>query len=432
LKTLDGNRTMTDRSSRPSAPSALRHVVVVGAGLVGLSTAWFLQEHGVEVTVVDRKGVAAGSSWGNAGWISPGIVAPLPEPSVLRYGLKALFDPSAALFVPPRFDPKLWRFLTRFAMNCTMKQWRRAMTGFLEIDAHALEAYDDLASGGVSSPTIEAPLMAAFERDEQATNFRHELAILDQFGQHVETKELSGDEARQVAPHLSQRVGLVLQMNGHRFIDPEAYANSLADAIVARGGKIESGIDVRSISYDATGITVIGGAAQSVRGDAVVIATGAWLSDLVTDVGVRMRVAAGRGYSFSVNTDLSVPNPLYFTAIRIACTPYRGGMRVGGTMEFQAADAPVNLKRVDALVKLAQPMLSGVDWNSMTDVWVGSRPVVADGLPLIGATSNSRTFVAGGHGMFGITLGPITGKLLAEQMVTGVQPTALLAFSPLR
>jgi D-amino-acid dehydrogenase len=101
-------------------------------------------------------------------------------------------------------------------------------------------------------------------------------------------------------------------------------------------------------------------------------------------------------------------------------------------MEFRSPDAPIVASRVDALVRSVKPLLRGVDWNAVSDVWVGPRPVTADGLPLVGATNVPGVFVAGGHGMWGITLGPITGKLLAEQIVTGVAPDALSAFAPLR
>ena len=121
-----------------------KRVVVVGAGMVGLATAWFLQEYGVEVTVVDGNGVGTGSSWGNAGWICPGLVTPLAEPSVLRYGLRSLVDPTSALYVPPTFDVALWRFLVGFARHCTIGQWRRAMSAYVSLNGLALDAFDEL------------------------------------------------------------------------------------------------------------------------------------------------------------------------------------------------------------------------------------------------------------------------------------------------
>jgi D-amino-acid dehydrogenase len=423
---------MSSTPSRSPDSPAPRHVVIVGAGMVGLATAWFLQEYGVEVTVVDRDGVAAGASWGNAGWLCPGLVTPLAEPSVLRYGLKSLFDPTAALYVPLTFDPGLWRFLARFALRCTMKQWKRAMGAYLEVNRLALDAFDELGNGGVSSTTINAPIMVAFEYARQAGALRHELKLMGQAGQHVDVVELSGTDVGAEAPHISDHVELVLQVKGQRYLDPGEYVNSLADAVVARGGTIRPGESAHSISRDSSGITVALKGGDHVRGDAMVVATGSWLNELASTLGVRMRVQPGRGYSFSVSTNQPVPAPIYIPATRVACTPYRGGLRVGGSMEFRSADAPIDSRRVAAIVESAKPVLRGVDWESIRDVWVGSRPVSADSLPLIGQTKVPGVFIAGGHGMWGMTLGPVTGKLLAERIITGNQPAALGAFGPLR
>src|SRR5690349_14582062 len=134
-----------------------RSAVVVGAGVVGLATAWFLQERGVAVTVVDRTGVAAGASWGNAGWVAPGLAIPLNEPAVLRYGLRSLISPNAPLHVPLTGDPRLWAFLTRFAAHCRWSSWRTAVHANLPLNDEAIEAYDVLSANGVAVPTVEAP-----------------------------------------------------------------------------------------------------------------------------------------------------------------------------------------------------------------------------------------------------------------------------------
>src|SRR3954470_21854107 len=117
-------------------------VAVVGAGMVGLATAWFLQEAGVEVTVLDREGVAAGSSWGNAGWLTPGIATPLPEPAVLRYGVRAVLSPSSPVYVPPTANRRLISFLARFARNSTATRWKQAMQSLVPINRHSLAAFD--------------------------------------------------------------------------------------------------------------------------------------------------------------------------------------------------------------------------------------------------------------------------------------------------
>ena len=164
--------------------------------------------------------------------------------------------------------------------------------------------------------------------------------------------------------------------------------------------------------------------------DVAVIATGAWLSRLAGD-RVRVPVRAGRGYSFTVPVDRPIPGPIYLPDVRVACTPYQGGLRVSGTMEFRDPQEPVVPARVGAIVASASPLLDGVRWDERSDIWVGPRPVTPDGRALIGEMSRG-VYVAGGHGMWGLAHGPVTGRLLAEQITTGKQPEALREFDPLR
>lgn len=397
--------------------------VVVGAGLVGLSVAWFLQEHGEQVTVLDRSGVAAGASWGNAGWLSPGLATPLPEPAVLRYGLRALLDPGAALSVPARLDPSLWAFLLRFARNCTPARWHRAMAALSEVNGAALDAYDELGRAGVTAPVTEAPIMAAFTGRAAARPLLSELAAIG--APHIVHNDASH-------PSLTPRVGCVVEITGQRYIDPGGYTGAVAESVIARGGIIRSGATVARLRQAADAIMVEPVSGEPEPADAVILATGAWLDELARPYGVRRRVRAGRGYSFDVATSEPVTTPVYFPVQRVACTPYQGRLRVAGTMEFRGPDDPPAAPRFDAIVRSVRDLLSGVNWDSAAHHWVGPRPVTADGLPLIGATADPRVFVAGGHGMWGITLGPVTGMLLAERIVTGKDPKAIGPFNPLR
>lgn len=400
--------------------------------MVGLSTAWFLQEHGVEVTVVDRGLPAAGASWGNAGWLSPALAVPLPEPIVLRYGLRALFAPDAPLTVPLTADVGLWSFLARFAAHCTTSSWRRGMRGYVPINAQALAAYDELAAGGVRAPTNTTSITACFAAPESAGGLRHELEMIRRAGQSVDVEETDGEGIRKEVPQVSSRVRYGIRIHGQRYIDPGSYVQSLADHIVARGGRVRTGFTARALRHGPGGITVEGFAGDPERADAVVLATGAWLGDLARPFGVRTPVQAGRGYSVTVATDEPVPAPVYFPAERVACTPYRGTLRVAGTMEFRDPDAPLDPRRLDAVLGSVRGLLDGVRLVERTDAWVGGRPVTPDGLPLVGATRAPGVYVAGGHGMWGVTLGPVTGRLLAEQMATGTAPAALRPFDPLR
>lgn len=406
-----------------------RHVVVAGAGAVGLSTAWFLQEHGVRVTVVDRDGVAAGSSWGNAGYLAPAFSIPLPEPSVLRYGLRSLLDRNAPLYVPAKVDPGLWAFLARFAAHCNMRSWRRSMQPFVPMNNECLDAFDALTAGGVEAPTRPAPITAGFEKAEQVADLRREFDLIRESGQDVRVVESSVAEAQ--VPQLSSHIEAVLRIEGQRYVDPGEFVRSLARSVEQRGGTIRTGFAVQDVRRERGGVVLRSGD-DAITADTVVLATGAWLSSLAKPLGVRTAVRAGRGYSFTVPTEEPVPGPIYLPAVRVACTPYQGGLRVAGTMEFRSPDAKLYPERIAAIERSAKPLLRGVSWADRKDDWVGGRPVTPDGLPLIGGTAMPDVFVAGGHGMWGLTLGPLTGRLLSEQIVTGKQPDQLRPFNPLR
>ena len=414
-----------------------RRVAVVGAGMVGLSTAWFLQEHGVHVTVMDRRHVAAGSSWGNAGWLTPSLTTPLPEPGVFTYGLRAVFNASSPVYVPLRPQRKLLRFLAGFALHSTKPRWNRAMRAYAPINAMALEAFDELADGGVQARTQDAdPFLACYRNEKERAVLLDELDHILSAGQEVKYEAISGEEARSIEPTLSAAVGAAVRIHGQRYLNPPAFADALAASVRERGGEILAGISIKQVRDEMGGVTVVDSTKASHRFDAVVLANGAWMGTLAKPFGVRQPVQAGRGYSFSVPAE-RVPNgPLYFPAQRIACTPLRSAsgdrLRIAGMMEFRSPESPLDPRRITAIVASARPFLKGIDLGAREDEWVGSRPCTPDGLPLIGATTSPRVFAAGGHGMWGIVLGPVTGKLLADRIVRGENHSALNPFEPLR
>ncbi|NLE80390.1 MAG: FAD-dependent oxidoreductase [Rhodococcus sp.] len=409
-------------------------VVVVGAGMVGLSTAWFLQARGVAVTVVDRVGVAADASWGNAGWLAPALTLPLPDPAVLKYGIKALFDPASPVYVPLTTDPKLIRFLVGFARHCTSAKWQAAMTVFAEVNRESLGAYDELTDGGVHEPTrLADPLLAAFasarERETLIDEFRSSIAL----GASVEFERLDSDAVHTLEPALGDAVQSGLRLHHQRFIDPPRFVESLATSVRGRGAEIVSGFDVDTIDDNAPdSVLVVAADGRTKAADAVVIASGARLNTLARQFGVRALVQAGRGYSFTVLPEQMPKSPVYFPEQRVACTPLHDRFRVAGMMEFRSPDAALDPRRIQAIVDATAPMLHGIDWSARREEWVGSRPCTTDGLPLIGGTRSPRVHIAGGHGMWGIALGPLTGRMLADSISGGPVPAVMRHFDPLR
>jgi D-amino-acid dehydrogenase len=276
------------------------------------------------------------------------------------------------------------------------------------------------------------PLLACYRTANERAGLVEELRGVRAAGQRdVVFEELTGDEARALAPQLTGAVGAALRVRGQRYLDPPAFMAALAQSVTARGGTVREGVAVSAVRDDGDAVALATGAGEE-RFDAVVLATGAWLGALARRFGVRRVVQAGRGYSFSVPVEHPPAGPLYFPAQRVACTPLGDRLRVAGMMEFRRPGEPLDPRRIAAITDGVRPFLTGVDLDDRRDEWVGSRPCTADGLPLLGRTRSERVFVSGGHGMWGIALGPVTGKLVARTVLTGEVPPELHPFAPLR
>ena len=407
-----------------------RSAIVVGAGIVGLSTAWFLQERGVSVTVVDRTGVAAGASWGNAGWIAPALSFPLNDPRMLRYALRSLPNRAAPVRISPSTDPTLWRFLIRFAANSRESSWTRAVRANLTLTQECMAAYDVLVSNGVDAAITAAPITALFRTSAEAEHLLEQLQRLRDAGQPSSTTEVTGAELREQVPLASAAVVVGVRVNGQRFVDPGRFVQALGRSVVERGAALDTA-DIVDVATAGGGVAVQPRTGPALTADVAVIATGAWLPGLVKR-WVRVPVQAGRGYSFTVPVERPVFGPIYLPDVRVACTPLNGKLRVTSMMELRRPDAPASAAVADAMVDSTGQFLDGVRWAERDEVWVGPRPLSPDGRPLVGQVAESRIFVAGGHGMWGMKQGPATGRLLAEQITTGKQPPGLRGFDPLR
>jgi D-amino-acid dehydrogenase len=316
------------------------------------------------------------------------------------------------------------------------------MRAYAPLNRLALEAFDELTDADVEAHTYPAdPFLACFRTPEERTALLEELEQIQAAGQDVKYDVLTGHEARTAVPSLSSAVGSAVRLHDQRYLNPPAFLRALATAVRERGGHIVEATNVTDVEHQSDGVRIAAhspsGAGETTdRFDSVVLANGAWLPTMARRFGVRQPVQAGRGYSFSVACDQVPASPVYFPTQRVACTPLATPegprLRVAGMMEFRAPDAALDRRRITAIVEATRPLFTGVDLDRRHDEWVGSRPCTADGLPLIGATTAPRVFVAGGHGMWGIALGPLTGKLLDHRSENGTTTAELVPFDPLR
>lgn len=316
------------------------------------------------------------------------------------------------------------------------------MAQFAPLAARAIPAFDELGMGDLVAAPVDADVVVGFRSAAQSEHFADELEQVRAAGGTVAPAPvlppvLHGADARDAHVLFGDAVQRAQRIPGQQFIDPARFTRALGERFTAGGGTILAPAQVTRIARDGGGVRVEVAGSEALRADAAVIATGALLPDLARPLGVRVPLAAGRGYSFSVPIEPgraggAAGSPIYLPEQRLACTPLGDRLRIAGTMEFRRHGAPPRPSGVRNMRAAAQQMLRGLDWPGMDEVWVGSRPVTADSVPVIGATAVPGVFVAGGHGMWGVTLGAVTGQLLAEAMTTGTVNPLLRPFDPQR
>lgn len=406
-------------------------VLVIGSGIVGMSCAWSLQELGLEVCVVDRDHPGAGASWQNAGLVSPAMAIPLPEPGILRYGVRAVLSPRSPVALVRSADLRLVRFMAAMVRSCTTKAWHRGMGAYRVLNEMVIDAYEHQRAGGVELELTRGDVVACFEHGRDSTGFLHEMESVVAAGQAAEVALLTAAQVRAAEPHVSGNVEMGVAIRGQQYLTPSRYVTALAKSVRDRGGKIVEDTPITSVERRHQ-VVVAHGPHGDLEADAVVVAAGAWCADLLAGHGVRVPVYGGRGYSFTVASPTPFAQPMYFPVARVAVTPQGDRVRFAGIMEFGSPDARPREARFGHMVRAIRHLLVDVDWSTMADQWMAARPLSADGVPLVGATATPGVYVAGGHGMWGVTLGPLSGSLLARQIATGVTPPELVPLDPRR
>ena len=369
-----------------------RRIAIVGAGMVGLSAAWFLQEHGADITVYDRGRPGGGASRGNAGWITPDLVEPLASPEALRQGAISSLLPGSTISINSA-SPDMLSFIAHFVRNCTRRRYARGSESLVPLKVDALAAFDELELGGAGS-TVRAPILAVFSSEAARNSFIDAHPASD--SRHAANmKPLSGAQARDLEPSLTAKVAAAVRIDGQRYLDPTLFTARLASSVEDRGGRVNAGVSIDSVDQQHQHVAVRTADGNVEHYDAVLLANGAELTRLAKPHGVTIPVAAGRGYSFTTIPRTPSKMAVYIPEERLACTPMSEGYRIVGVMEFAQHGGDPRKGRVSGMFSSAVTFFNDLSGKPPENSWVGSRPCTPDGLPVLGETRSRGIFVAG-------------------------------------
>lgn len=409
----------------------MSHVIVIGAGVIGLSSALALQARGLSVTVLDREGPAAGASAGNAGAFAFTDILPLASPGLLRKAPRWLMDPLGPLSVPPRYALPIAPWMFRFWRACAPARVARstiAQTLLMDLSRAELEPFLD-ATGTRPMLRKDGSLQVYESRAELDASLpgwqaraEHGIAF-----QHMDAEEMA-----QLQPGLSPRFTHgTFTPNWYSIADPRLYVLALADRFRAQGGRIEQA-QVTGLAADTDRVTVI---AQGRRwlGDHAVLAAGAHSRTLARDLGDRIPLETERGYNTTLPPDaFDLRLQVIFGGHGFVVSRLSTGIRVGGAVELGGLNLPPNYRRAEAMLAKAKSFLPALNTQGGTQ-WMGFRPSLPDTLPAIGPSRASpRVIHAFGHGHLGLTQSAGTARLVAD-LVTGATPAIdTQYFSPQR
>jgi D-amino-acid dehydrogenase len=405
------------------------HVTIVGAGIVGVCSALYLQRAGFKVTLVDKGGIGEGCSFGNAGNISPGAVVPYLIPGILKEIPKWLFDPDGPLRIRPGYFFKALPWFMSAARESKADRAWKTSRAMHELHRGTFEAYDEITRGTEAASLIErCGQLYVSEREGYAQGSGLAQAMRAEAG--VKSIALTAGEVREAEPALAPiyKSGLMLPDNG-RCKNPFQLVTILAGEAARHGAEIVRG-KVTAIRREGDRVQAIAidGATRPI--DRLLIAAGAASRELSAQLGIDLPLEAERGYHITVHDSNVMPRVTVTNRdSSFACAPMNMGLRVAGTAEFAGIDAAPDWKRTDLLMRQTQRMFPAVRLENVTR-WMGSRPSLPDGLPALGpAPGFANAWLAFGNGHFGITAGPVMGKAIAAVVAGQRSPIDLSAYS---
>ncbi len=404
-----------------------KHILIIGSGVIGLSTAYFCAKRGHRVTVVERNPAERdGCSFGNAGMIVPSHFVPLAAPGMVALGLKWMWNPESPFYIKPRLDLDLIAWAWRFMRSATRAHVAQCAPVIRDLSFASRALFEELAAlPGNDFGLVKRGLVMLCKTQHALDEEAAAAATANALGVPAQVLDAQGVAALDPGVTMDIAGGVFFPKDCH--LSPGRFMAGLLAECERMGVSFHWGTEVRDVISNGRTVEALATTAGEMAADEFVLCGGSWSPELVRALRVTVPMQAGKGYSLTVEKPRQLPELCsIFTEARIAVTPMGGTLRFGGTMEIVGLNEDITLRRVQGIVKAVPryfPEFSARDFAGIQP-WRGLRPCSPDGMPYVGrfgAYENLST--ASGHAMMGLSLAPITGKLMGE-LLDG-EPTSL-------
>jgi D-amino-acid dehydrogenase len=410
----------------------MKNVVIIGGGIVGLSTAYYLSKEGNKVTVIDKGDITSGASFVNAGYITPSHIIPLASPGMIAKGIKMMFNSASPFYMKPRLDAEFLKWSWYFHKSSTKAKVEKAIPVIKEINLISRELFTDIRnSGDLGEFQLERKGLLMLYKTE--ASYLHEKEIADRASfLGLEVSDLNKSELKKIEPNVNidAEGAIHYECDGHT--TPTEIMPKMLNYLKNVGVNICINEEVLDIKTGNGVIKEVITNKNNYNPDEVVLAAGSWSGELSKKLNLKLSLQGGKGYRINVARDTGISMPAILLEAKMAVTPMNGFTRFAGTMEFSGNNNVVRKERVLAIANGAHSFYPDLEINSteIESAKTGLRPVSPDGLPYIGKSASIKNLtIATGHAMMGWSLGPATGKLVSELINDKKTSMNIAAFS---
>jgi len=412
-----------------------KNIVIIGGGIAGLCSAYYLNKAGHQVTVIDKGDITSGASFVNAGYITPSHIIPLASPGMIAKGIKMMFNSASPFYMKPRLDVDFLKWSWYFHKSSTKAKVEKAIPVIKEINLISSDLFSEIKnSGDLGDFQLERKGLLMLYKTE--ASYLHEKDVADRASfLGLEVSELNKEELKMLEPNINidAEGAIHYKCDGHT--TPTEIMPKMLNYLKSKGVLVQTNekvVDIITIGDRIKEVITIN---NTYKPDEVVLAAGSWSGELSKKLNLKLSLQGGKGYRINVERDTGITIPAILMEAKMAVTPMKGFTRFAGTMEFSGNNDIVRKERVLAIAKGAHSFYPELEINTLEieSAKTGLRPVSPDGLPYIGRSKSVKNLtIATGHAMMGWSLGPATGKLVSEILDNKKTVMNISAFSPER